>query len=86
MGRKQSFWKNKNYICKLKNSVKKVGSLTSQCENDTGFIMYYIIQNFVLGKTVYPTVDIPLLRKQVAVQLTLDKYIEFTPIYEPIED
>ena len=48
--------------------------------------MYYIIQNFVLGKTVYPTVDIPLLRKQVAVQLTLDKYIEFTPIYEPIED
>ena len=86
MGRKQSFWKNKNYICKLKNSVKKVGSLTSQCENDTGFIMYYIIQNFVLGKTVYPTVDIPLLCKQVAVQLTLDKYIEFTPIYEPIED
>ena len=48
--------------------------------------MYYFVQNFILGKAVYPTVDIPLIRKQVAEQHTLYKYIEFTPIYEPIED
>ena len=78
--------KTRTTICKLKHFLKNVGCLTSQCENDTGFIMYHFIQNFVLGKAVYPTMDIPLLCKQVAVQLILNKYVEFTPIYEPMGD
>ena len=73
-------------IYKLKHSYKKVGSLTSHNNNDTGFIIYHFIQQFILIKTVYPTLDPHLIRKQVAIQLTLDRYTEFVPIYAPIEN
>ena len=86
MGRKQPFRKKKNHRFQAQTFLQKVGSLTSQSENDTGFIIYHFIKNFFLKKAVYPTLDIPLICKQVAVQLTLDKYTEFTPIYAPIED
>ena len=71
-------------VTKFQHSIKRVGSLTSQCRNDTGFIIYNFIQNFILGKETYPTVDIPLLSKQVAVQLTHNKYIELKPTYKPM--
>ena len=70
-------------IIEFKHSIQRIGSLTSQCENDTGFIIYSCIQNLVQDKKSYPTIDIPLLRKQVALQLAMNKYIEFQPIYQP---
>ena len=73
-------------IYKLKHSYKKIGSLTDHNNNDTGFILYHFIQQFILNKTVYPTLDLHLICKQVAIQLTLDKYTEFVPIYAPIEN
>ena len=73
-------------IHKLKHTFKKIGSLTSHNENDMGFIIYHFIQHFVLKQAVYPPLDLHLICKQVAVQLALDKYTEFTPIYAPIED
>ena len=72
-------------IYKLKHSYKKVGSLTSHSNNDTGFIMYHFIQQFILNKTVYLMLDLHLIHKQVAVQLNLDKYTEFVPIYASIK-
>ena len=69
-------------VSKFQHSIKRVGSLTSQCRNDTGFIVYSFIQNIIQGKETYPTVDITLLRKQVAVHLAHNKYIEFQPIYQ----
>merc|ERR1711942_324338 len=68
-------------IHKLKHSYKKVGSLTSHNIDDTGFIIYHFIQQFILNKRVYPTLDLPFIRKQVAIQLALDRYTEFIPIY-----
>ena len=72
-------------IHKLKHSYKKVGSLTCHNIEDTGFLMYYFLQQFILNKKTYPTMDLPLIRKQVAIQLTLNKYTEFVPIYTPIQ-
>ena len=72
-------------IHKLNHSYKKKGSLTCHNIDDTGFIIYYFLQQFILNKRIYPTVDLPLIRKQVAIQLTLDKYTEFVPIYTPIQ-
>ena len=69
-------------VMEFQHSLKRIGSLTSQCRNHTGFIIYSFIQNFVQGKETYPTVDIPLLCKQVAVQLAHNKYIESQPIYQ----
>ena len=71
-------------VIEFQHSIKRIGSLTSQCRNDTGFIIYSFIQNLVQGKETYPTVDIPLLRKQVALQLAINKYIEIQPIYQPM--
>ena len=72
-------------IHKLNHSYKKIGSLTCHNIDDTGFIIYYFLQQFILNKRIYPTVDLPLIRKQVAIQLTLNKYTEFVPIYTPIQ-
>ena len=71
-------------IIEFQHSINTTGPLTSQCENDTGFIIYSCIQNLVQDKKSYPTIDIPLLRKQVALQLAMNKYIEFQPIYQPM--
>ena len=71
-------------IIEFKQSIQRISSLTSQDENDTGFIIYSGIQNLVQDKKSYPTIDIPLLRKQVALQLAMNKYIEFQPIYQPM--
>ena len=73
-------------IHKLNHSYKKVGSLTCHNIDDMGFIIYHFLQQFILNKKVYPTVDLPFIRKQVAIQLTLDKYTEFVPIYTPINN
>ena len=73
-------------IYKLKHSYKKIGSLTNHNNNDTGFILYHFIQQFILNKTVYLTLDLHLICKQVAIQLTLDKYTEFVFIYATIEN
>ena len=72
-------------IHKLKHSYKKVGSLTCHNVEDTGFLIYYFLQQFILNKKIYPTMDLPLIRKQVAIQLTLNKYTEFVPIYTPLQ-
>ena len=71
-------------IMEFQHSIKRIGSLMSQCQNDTGFIIYSFIHNFSQGKETYPKVDIPLLHKQVALQLAINKYIEFQPIYQPM--
>ena len=73
-------------IHKLKHSYKKVRSLTSHNIDDTGFIIYHFIQQFILNKKVYPTLDLPLICKQVAIQLALDRYTEFVPMYTPIKN
>ena len=70
-------------ILEFQHSIKRIGSLKSQCGNDTGFIIYSCIQNFVQDKKSYPTIDIPLLRKEVALQFVMNKYIDFQPIYQP---
>ena len=73
-----------NEIIEFKHSINKISSLTSQDENDTEYIIYSGIQNLLQDKESYPTINIPLLHKQVALQLAMNKYIEFQPIYQPM--